>query len=58
MNVASFVVERARTQPHAAAVVYPEGRRADGKTRYTHYTYRQLDQESDRIARGSRPPPM
>lgn len=52
MNVASFLVEQARRQPHAVAVYYPEGRNRDGKTRYTHYTYRQLDLESDRIARG------
>lgn len=52
MNVASFLVEQARRQPHAVAVYFPEGRNRDGKTRYTHYTYRQLDLESDRIARG------
>ncbi|MFT4570690.1 MAG: acyl-CoA synthetase (AMP-forming)/AMP-acid ligase II [Hyphomicrobiaceae bacterium] len=52
MNVASFLVEQARKQPFAVAVYYPDGRNRDGKTRYTHYTYRQLDLESDRIARG------
>lgn len=52
MNVASILVDQARRQPHAVAVYYPEGRNRDGKTRYTHYTYRQLDLESDRIARG------
>jgi acyl-CoA synthetase (AMP-forming)/AMP-acid ligase II len=52
MNIASFVVERAKETPHAPAVSYPEGRGRDGATRYVHYTYRQLDLESDRIARG------
>ena len=52
MNIASFVVERAKETPDAPAVSYPEGRGRDGATRYVHYTYRQLDLESDRIARG------
>jgi acyl-CoA synthetase (AMP-forming)/AMP-acid ligase II len=52
MNIASFVVERAKEQPDAPAVSYPDGRARDGTTQYTHYSYRQLDLESDRIARG------
>lgn len=52
MNVASFLIEQARTRPYAIAIHYPDGRDRKGKTRYTHYTYRQLDLESDRIARG------
>lgn len=52
MNVASFLVDQARARPYAVAVYYPDGRDRDGKTRYTHFTYRQLDLESDRIARG------
>jgi len=55
MNIASFVVERAKETPDAPAVSYPVGRGRDGttrRTRYLHYSYRQLDLESDRIARG------
>jgi acyl-CoA synthetase (AMP-forming)/AMP-acid ligase II len=52
MNVAEILVEQAARRPHVAAITYPEGRNRDGKVRYTHYTYRQLDLESDRIARG------
>ena len=52
MNIASFVIERARENPHAPALSYPAGRKRDGTTHYVHYSYRQLDLESDRIARG------
>lgn len=34
------------------AVVQPEGRDRQGRVRYTHFTYRQLDEESDAIGRG------
>ena len=52
MNIASLVIERALEQPDAPAISYPAGRNRNGTTRYTHYSYRQLDLESDRIARG------
>ena len=52
MNIASFVVERAKETPNSPAVSYPQRRGRDGTARYTHYSYRQLDLESDRIARG------
>ncbi len=52
MNIASFVVERAKETPDSPAVSYPHRRGRDGTARYTHYSYRQLDLESDRIARG------
>ena len=39
-------------QPHTMAVVVPDGRDRGGRVRYTHLTYRQLDQDSDRIAQG------
>ncbi len=42
----------ARRQPHTPAVVVPEGRNRAGKVRYSHFTYRQLDEDSERIARG------
>ncbi len=52
MNIASFVIERAKETPDSPAVSYPQRRGRDGTARYTHYSYRQLDLESDRIARG------
>jgi len=39
-------------QPHTLAVVVPEGRDAGGRVRYTHLTYRQLEEDSNRIAHG------
>jgi olefin beta-lactone synthetase len=44
----------ARRDPYRLAVVVPDGRSAAGRVRYTHLTYRQLDQDSDRIAAGLR----
>lgn len=42
----------AKQQPWRAAVVFPEGRDAQGRVSYTHYTFRQLDQVSDQLAHG------
>ncbi len=42
----------ARQQPWRKAVVYPQARDPQGRMGYTHLTYRQLDQESDRLAWG------
>jgi acyl-CoA synthetase (AMP-forming)/AMP-acid ligase II len=42
----------AARQPHTLAVVFPEGRIRTGRVCYTHLTYRQLDEDSDRIAAG------
>ena len=39
-------------QPHTMAVVVPNGRDRGGRVRYTHLTYRQLDQDSNQIAQG------
>ena len=44
----------ARRQPYTLAVVVPSGRDVSGRVRYTHWTYRQLDRDSDEIARGLR----
>lgn len=51
-NIADALPERAAAHPHRLAVLSPAGRNRDGRIRYTHYTYRQLDDESDRLARG------
>lgn len=52
MNVASFVLERARHAPDAPAIHTPAGRGGDGRVRYTTTTHGELDRHSDRIARG------
>ena len=52
MNVASFVLDRARTEPDAPAIYFPAGRREGGRVRYARVTNRELDLESDAIARG------
>ena len=44
----------AQRQPHRAAVIYPQGRDAEGRVSYTHYTFRQLDAVSDQLAHGFR----
>ncbi len=51
MNVASFVLERARREPDAVAIHFPAGRREEGRVRYARVTNRELDRESDAIAR-------
>jgi len=50
MNVASLVLERARSEPDGIALRYPVGRRGAGRTRHAEVRNRDLDRESDRIA--------
>jgi acyl-CoA synthetase (AMP-forming)/AMP-acid ligase II len=52
MNVAAALPARALAQPHTLAVVQPRGYLRGGRMRYRHYTYHELDAESDRLARG------
>lgn len=51
-NIAAYLPEMAGKQPHRPAVSFPAGRDTNGRVKYTHYTFRQLDLESDWIARG------
>jgi acyl-CoA synthetase (AMP-forming)/AMP-acid ligase II len=51
-NIAACLPEMARRQPHALAVVFPQGLDSQGKRAYTHLTYAQLDAQSDAMARG------
>ncbi len=51
-NIAAAVPARAAERPHGLAVVCPEGRNRASRVRYTHYTFGQLDAESDNLARG------
>ncbi|BBO66947.1 peptide synthase [Desulfosarcina alkanivorans] len=52
VNVATYLRRMARSQPYQRAVVCPCGRDAEGRAAYTHLTFRQLDIESDCLARG------
>lgn len=52
INIAAWLPRVASKQPYQAAVIFPEGRDRQGRVSYTRYTYRQLDEASDEIARG------
>ncbi len=52
VNVATYLRRMARIQPYKRAVVCPCGRDRQGRVAYTHLTFRQLDIESDCLARG------
>jgi acyl-CoA synthetase (AMP-forming)/AMP-acid ligase II len=52
LNIAAHLSAMARREPYRLAVVVPSGRDRSGRVRYTHFTYRQLDQDSDQIAAG------
>ncbi|MEX0678112.1 MAG: fatty acid CoA ligase family protein [Pirellulales bacterium] len=53
VNVASRLTAMAARMPDALAVVVPRGRRR-GKRQYDTYTFRQLEEESNRLASGLR----
>ncbi len=52
VNIAERLRESARLYPHQKAVVFPAGRDPGGRVTYTHLTFAQLDEESDRLAKG------
>ncbi len=52
VNIAAHVPARARATPHTLAIVEPRGCAGPGPVRYRHLTFRELDQESDRLAHG------
>ncbi len=52
VNIAAPLVSMARMQPQTLAIAQPFGRDRHGRIRYRHYTYRELDAESDALARG------
>lgn len=54
VNVAARLPEMARRRPDAPAVVEPLGYDHSGKRRYRQLSFSQLDEDSDRIARGLR----
>lgn len=52
VNVATYLRNMARIQPYKRAVVCACARDSQGRQAYTHLTFRQLDIESDCLARG------
>ena len=54
VNIAAHLPRVAAEQPFAPAIYFPDSRSRSGRVRYTHYTYRQLDEASDRISLGLR----
>ncbi len=52
VNVANRLATMARAMPDATAVVEPLGYDRDGRRRYRHVTFAELDRDVDRIARG------
>lgn len=50
-NIAAHLTQRAQQQPYMTAVIFPQGRDQAGHVSYTHLTYQQLEQESNRMAR-------
>jgi len=53
-NIASRLSESAVASPWQRAVVFPAGRDRAGRVTYSHLTFRQLVEETDRLARGLR----
>lgn len=51
-NVASYLTAAAERAPSRVALVYPKGRDPRGQVVYASMTFRQLEEESDRLARG------
>ncbi|MBM4000427.1 MAG: AMP-binding protein [Planctomycetes bacterium] len=51
-NVGARLAAIATEMPDAIAVVVPRGRDADGRRRYDRFTFRELDEDSNRIASG------
>jgi acyl-CoA synthetase (AMP-forming)/AMP-acid ligase II len=51
-NIAAHLPAMAADRPQTLAIVQPRGRDRLGRFRYRHYTFRELDQESDRLAAG------
>ena len=52
MNIACHLIEQSQERPYQCAIVFPEGRDANGRVAYTQLTFKQLNEESDRFAQG------
>lgn len=52
VNIAGALAKMAESQPQTLAIAEPFARDRHGRIRYRHFTYRELNSESDAIARG------
>jgi acyl-CoA synthetase (AMP-forming)/AMP-acid ligase II len=52
VNISAPLVSMAQMQPQTLAIAQPFGRDRHGRIRYRHYTYHELDAESNALARG------
>ncbi|HNX77225.1 MAG TPA: fatty acid CoA ligase family protein [Candidatus Rifleibacterium sp.] len=52
VNLTDFIRQKAEITPHKRAVVVPAGRDRQGRVSYTGLTFRQLEEETNRFARG------
>src|SRR5580700_3963727 len=52
INVVAHVPAMAQRQPQTLAIVEPHGFDAFGRMRYRHFTFAELDAETDRLAAG------
>lgn len=52
LNIASHLGVMAELQPWRPAVIFPHSRDAQGRVGYTHLTFRQLEETSNRLALG------
>jgi acyl-CoA synthetase (AMP-forming)/AMP-acid ligase II len=52
VNIAAHLPAMADKQPQTLAIVHPHGIDPAGRVRYRHYTYHELNQESDYLASG------
>jgi acyl-CoA synthetase (AMP-forming)/AMP-acid ligase II len=52
VNVAAHVPAMAARSPHTLAIVEPHGFDRSGRMRYRHFTFAELDAETDRLAAG------
>jgi len=51
-NMAAFIRQKASETPHKRAIVVPACRNRYGRVAYTQLTFRQLEEETNRFARG------
>lgn len=51
-NIAQTLTDMAAQQPHRRAIVFPAGRTAEGRAKYTQYSFEQLDQLCNQYAQG------
>jgi acyl-CoA synthetase (AMP-forming)/AMP-acid ligase II len=52
INVAFYLKIMAQKKPYEKAIVFPHSRDKEGNVSYTHYTFKQLDYQSDLVANG------